>query len=200
MNLCLPRFRSLLSVLLLAWPLTARPHCDTLEGPVVAAARAALNRGDVTPVLMWVQPDDEAAVQAAFARTLVVRRQSPEAAALADTWFFETLVRLHRAGEGAPYTGLKSGAPEEPGIAAADRALASGESADLLAATVEPLHALLAAKLAAVRERQRHASDSVAAGRAYVAAYVDYVHFAERLATLARSAPADANAHASHAH
>lgn len=200
MNLRLSRFSPLLSVLLLAWPLTARPHCDTLEGPVVAAARAALGRGDVTPVLMWVQPDDEAAVQAAFARTLLVRRQSPEAATLADTWFFETLVRLHRAGEGAPYTGLKSGAPEEPGIAAADHALAAGDASDLLAATLEPLHAALEAKLASVRERQQHANDSVAAGRAYVAAYVDYVHFAERLAALARSAPSNADAHARHTH
>jgi hypothetical protein len=42
-----------------------------------------------------------------FTKTLAVRKQSKEAKELADMYFFETLVRIHCAGEGAPYTGLK---------------------------------------------------------------------------------------------
>jgi hypothetical protein len=34
-------------------------HCDTLDGPVVATARAALDKGDVAPLLKWVRKDDE---------------------------------------------------------------------------------------------------------------------------------------------
>lgn len=174
---------------LVASPVTLHAHCDTREGPVVLAAQDALKKGDVTPVLRWVKAADEDAIRAAFDKTVAVRKQSKEAAELADTWFFETLVRIHRAGEGAPFTGLKSGVPEEPGIAAADHALDSGKVDDVLAQTAGPLQAALTAKFERVRMLKSHADHSVEAGREYVEAYVDYVHFAERLALLAAGSP-----------
>ena len=109
-------------------------HCDTTQGPVVADARIALDRGDITPVLKWLKPDSETEVRAAFQHALEVRALSPEAQHLADRYFFETLVRVHRAGEGAPYTGLKDVAPEAI-IQASDKALASA-SVDELVQTV----------------------------------------------------------------
>src|SRR5574340_348706 len=98
-------------------------HCDTLDGPVVATARASLEKGDVTPVLKWVRKEDEKEIQELFNKTLIVRKQGKEAKELADMYFFETLVRIHRAGEGAPYTGLKAAGTVEPSVAAADKAL-----------------------------------------------------------------------------
>lgn len=101
-------------------------HCDTLDGPVVETARTALETGDVTPLLKWVQADDEKEIRTAFQKTLAVRAKGAEAKELADMYFFETLVRIHRAGEGAPYTGLKPGADVDPAVALADRALETG--------------------------------------------------------------------------
>jgi hypothetical protein len=168
-----------LGLLALALPGLARAHCDTLDGPVVADARAALTKGDVTPVLKWVKAGDEAEIRDAFARAVAVRGLGPEAQQLADTFFFETLVRVHRAGEGAPFTGLKPAGAIEPPVAAADQALADG--------TVEKLAQKIGEHAAAgVRERfsqaqatKKHAGESVAAGRAYVEAYVTYVHYVE---------------------
>ena len=69
------------------------------------------------------------------------RKSGPEARALADTWFFETVVRVHRAGEGAPYNGLEpAGQDLGPAIAAADRSVDAGYPAaveKLLADTVK---------------------------------------------------------------
>ncbi len=183
---------------LVASPAALRAHCDTREGPVVLAAQEALKKGDVTPVLKWVKAADEDAIRAAFEKTVAVRRQSKEAAELADTWFFETLVRIHRAGEGAPYSGLKSGAPEEPGIVAADHALDSGKVDDVLAQTLVPLQTALTAKFERARMLKPHANHSVEAGREYVEAYVEYVHFAEHIAALASGSPAAVEA--SHGH
>lgn len=171
------------SALLLATA-EVRAHCDTLEGPVVSAARAALSKGEVSPVLMWVGPRDEPEIRSAFDRALVVRKQSPAAAQLADTWFFETLVRVHRAGEGAPYSGLQPEAKAEPGIAAADRALTAGNADALVADTTRSLETALKQRFERVKDLKAQANDNVEAGRAYVAAYVDYVHFVERAAKL----------------
>ena len=68
-----------------------------------------------------------------FAKTLAVRKLNPEARELADLYFFETLVRIHRAGEGAPYTGLKpAGRDLGPAIPAADKAIETGALEPLL--------------------------------------------------------------------
>ncbi|OQB82420.1 MAG: hypothetical protein BWX88_03971 [Planctomycetes bacterium ADurb.Bin126] len=138
---------------------TAFAHCDTMDGPVVKDAQAALERSDVTGVLKWVPKASEDEIRQMFAKTLVVRAKGPEARELADMYFFETLVRLHRAGEGFAYTGLKpAGTPVPPPVAKADEALAKG-SVDEQAA--------------------KHKDESVEAGRKFVAAYVQFVHYVE---------------------
>src|SRR5574342_1437169 len=109
-------------------------HCDGLDGPVVKAAQRALETGNVNLVLIWVEKNDEHAIRNAFQKTLAVRKLSPQAKELADMHFFETLVRIHRAGEGAPYTGLKpAGRDLGPAIPAADRALETGDAGPLAA-------------------------------------------------------------------
>jgi len=160
----------------------ARAHCDTMDGPVVIAARVALDRGDVTPALKWVSREHDGEVRAAFAKVMKVRKQGAEAHALADLWFFETLVRLHREGEGEPYTGLKpAGTRPEPAVRAADDALVQGSADALVELVGGEVARGLRERCARAIERRRHADDSVEAGRAYVAAYVDFVHYTERM-------------------
>src|SRR5687768_5192543 len=91
------------ALMLCAIPTTASAHCDSLDGPVVKAAQQALASRDVRAVLIWVGAGDEAEIRSAFDQTLAVRELDPRARALADRYFFETVVRVHRAGEGAPY-------------------------------------------------------------------------------------------------
>src|SRR5574341_1508897 len=119
--------------MLLFLPSTIFAHCDGLDGPVVKAAQRALESGNVNHVLIWVRKNDEGEIKQAFQKTLAVRKSSPQAKDLADTYFFETLVRIHRAGEGAPYTGLKpAGQDLGPAIPAADQALTSGSPEALI--------------------------------------------------------------------
>ena len=173
------------AALLFALLLPSRPaaaHCDTLDGPVVADARAALESGAVTPVLKWVAPGSEAEVRKAFDEASVVRRLGPDAKALADRSFFDTVVRVHRASEGEPFTGVKPAGTElSPAVRAADRSFESGSADELVRLVAERNAALLRERFARAREARRHASESVAAGREYVRAYVEYVHAAESL-------------------
>jgi hypothetical protein len=171
-------------------PAPALAHCDGLDGPVVRAAQRALETRNPALVMIWVQEKDEPEIRKAFEQTLAVRALSPQARDLADRFFFETLVRVHRAGEGEPFTGLKpAGRDLGQAIPAADEAVRVG--------SVEPVQHLLTV---AIEERLRHQfgevmatktfePDDVAAGRAYVKAYVELIHFVERLYTSTMKTP-----------
>lgn len=168
-------------LLLLLLPGLAAGHCDTLDGPVVKAARNALATGDLTPLLKWVQAGDEPEIREAFQRTLLVRSKGPEAMELADRYFFETLVRIHRAGEGAPYTGLRPGTAVDPAVALADQALENGTIDHLATVLANAMTQRLRDHFHHTLEARKHADASVAAGRQFVEAYVHFTHYVEGL-------------------
>ncbi len=160
----------------------AHAHCDGLDGPVVAAAQQALQTGDLKRVLIWVRAEDEGDIARAFAETLAVRKLGPQAEALADRYFFETLVRIHRAGEGAPFTGLKpAGRDLGPAIPAADNAIETGSAEALDRLLADELREGLRKRFQEVIEKKAFAPDDVAAGRAFVEAYVAFIHYVENL-------------------
>src|SRR5450759_4351669 len=150
--------------------------------PVVADAKVALAKGDITPVLKWVRPAAESEIRSAFARALAVRGKGPEAQALADQYFFENLVRIHRAGEGAPYTGiLPAGTPIEPAIALADQSLDSGNADKLVKAITHHVEEGIRERFTRAAAAKKQTDASVAAGREFVEAYVEFTHHVERL-------------------
>ena len=177
-------------------------HCDGLDGPVVTLARKALDSGNVNLVLPWVRAEDEGEIRKVLDQESTVRKLGGQARELADTHFFETLVRMHRAGEGAPFTGLQpAGRDLGPAVPAADQALESG--------SVELLEKLLSDAIRdgvhkhfhAALGRRKFGPDNVKAGRAYVEAYVPYVHYVERLWQAAQgTAHAHGQPHAGHGH
>jgi uncharacterized protein DUF6448 len=168
-----------------ALPESAHAHCDSLDGPVVRDARAALESGDSTIVRKWVAVDQEPELLEVFGNALAVRTLGAPARDVADRLFFETLVRLHRASEGEAFTGLKPAGSVDPGLQMADAALAAGSVRDLVDDLGVAVRQAVEARFAAVQETERHAGDNVAAGRAYVKAYVEYAHLVEQLHGLA---------------
>src|ERR1044071_4600301 len=163
---------AMLAAAMVLTPQTARAHCDGLDGPVVKAAQKALEDSNVNLVLIWVQKDDEAEIKRAFERPLAGRKLNVEAKELADMYFFETLVRVHRAGEGAPFTGLKpAGRDLGPAIPAADEAVRVGSVEPVRQLLTIAIQERLGEQFAEVMATMTFEPDDVAAGRAYVKAY-----------------------------
>ena len=180
------KIRHLLALLvvyeiLFIWAIRAEAHCDTLDGPVVATAQTALEAGDVTPLLKWVSSEEEPNIRTAFQKTIEVRKLGGQARDLADMYFFETLVRIHRAGEGAPYTGLKPGTTVDPAVALADKALASGSVDELSSILSKAMTSGIVARYNNALESQKHADENVSAGREFVNDYVVFTHYVEGL-------------------
>ena len=171
-------------------------HCDSMTGPVVKAGRQALEQKDVRYALIWVRPSDEPEIRSAFEKTLAVRESGAAAKALAERYFFETLVRVHRAGEGAPYTGLKDeDVQPEPGIALAERALAANSAQELSRELTAALQQQLEASFRSVRNAAGFSPADLESGRRYVADYVGYIHYVERLHSAIGSAGASHEHH-----
>ena len=186
------RFDALIMVLavLSVTPTFVFAHCDGIDGPVVKAAQNALAKGDVNAVLIWVQPNDERELREVFRKTLAVRKLSTESKDLADRYFFETLVRLHRAGEGAPYTGLKPARRDlGPAIPAADSALDQDSLEPLLRLMDTAVNAGIHEQFKKAAEKRKFPTSDIAAGREYVRAYVEYIHYVERLYSAAKTSP-----------
>jgi hypothetical protein len=166
---------------------SAQAHCDAIDGPVATAAQKALDTDNVNLALPYAPAAAEAEIKAAFAQAREVRGLGADAHALADRAFIETTVRLHRAGEGAPYTGLKpAGIDHGAAIAAAERAVGAGTPAPARAFLVEELEHGLHARFAAVEgtrnaSREPIAAKDVPAARARASAELGFVTFVEGL-------------------
>jgi hypothetical protein len=163
----------------------AHAHCDSLDGPVAKAVEKALENGSLNSVLPYAPATAEGEIRSAFEKSRKVRGLGPDARALADKAFMETVIRLHRAGEGAPYTGLKpAGIDHGPVITAADHAVETGDLAKLKAALAQEIEHALQERLAHVRELQKaplapESAAEVPAARERISAELGFVTFAE---------------------
>jgi hypothetical protein len=155
-------------------------HCDTMEGPVVKDAKIAIEKNNVNYVLKWVGAADEKEIREAFALVMKVRPLSADARLLADKYFFETLVRVHRAGEGMAFTGVKpSGTPIDEKILAADKSIESGNLSELEKMVPENQRPELRERFKRVNSLKNFDVNNVKAGREYIEAYVQFFHYAE---------------------
>jgi hypothetical protein len=182
---------TLIAVMASLAPGFALAHCDSLDGPVLVEAKAALAKRDVTPLLKWIPKADEAEITAAFQKTVALSGKGADVKEMAEMYFFETLVRIHRAGEGFAYTGLKATVKDAgPAVLGADQALEIGCPQALTNLVTGEAAEGIRRRFDHTMELRAKADTSVEAGREYVAAYVDYVHYVEGVHTAAeKSAP-----------
>ena len=173
---------AMLAVAAVLAPHTAQAHCDGLDGPVVKAAQKALSESNVNLVLIWVQKEDETEIRRAFEKTLAVRKLNAERPSWPTGISLETLVRVHRAREGAPYTGLKpAGRDLGPAIPAGDKALETGNLEPVVKLLSEKMEHGLREHFEEVTAKKKFDQNDVEAGREFVKSYVEYIHYVEGL-------------------
>ena len=175
------RFLSLLffSILLFSSEVTFA-HCDTMDGPLIADARKAMGQNNVNYVLKWVSAANESEIRVAFNLVMKVKGLSPEAKELSEKYFFDTLVRIHRAGEGMPFTGVKpSGTPIDEKVLAADKSIEIGNLSPLKDKVSKDDIPELKKLFDKVMSLKNFDVNNVEAGREYIEAYVQFFKFAE---------------------
>ena len=161
--------------------LPASAHCDSFDGPVIKDALTALKQNNVELVLKWVEPQHEKEITDKFNQTLRLKGKNKEINDVLETSFLETLVRLHREGEGAPYTGLKPEGSTTKLVQMADNSLAKKDVNEVINIVTSHLKEVLQDKYTKAIELSKTKENSVDEGRAYVEAYVEYTHTLEAI-------------------
>lgn len=168
---------------------TAWTHCDTMNGPVATAARKALEAGQFETIAIFVGEKQEKELRQRFGQCLTVYKMGGHAKQLAERYFLETAVRLNRKTQGIPFKGLKPAQPFTPDIAAAEKALETGE--------LKPVTDLLSAELKKETEKwfkkatevRKAKDESVAAGRKRLNAYYRYIIYVRGLYLAIQAGP-----------
>lgn len=178
------------------FPMNAEAHCDSMDGPVILAAQKALKTGDVNGVLIWVNAKQENQIRTVFAQTMKVRTMSEDVREIADLYFFETLVRLHRETEGEPYTGLKpAGTDFGPAIPAGDNAMETGSLVEVRNLIMNTFEEGLQPRFENLVEAKDFNSENLEAGREFVKRYVEFMHYIEPVYGMVKSEHAVKHAH-----
>jgi hypothetical protein len=182
----------------LAVPQPAEAHCDSEQGPVATAAHQSLEKGNVKLILPYVKPEAENELIAAFKQTLAVRKAGGDAKELADRYFIETAIRLHREGEGAPYTGVTDETTPKA-ILVADKSMATGSLDETYKLLDQAMKKGLQEKYDAVVKARAEANKlgTVEAHRERVEAELIFEKYVYELFTLASAAepPAEGHSH-----
>lgn len=177
------------------------PHCDSMDGPVVRAAIRAMEERDVDLLLPFVKAEGEDEVRRAFELVIAAREQGTTAREVADRYLFDTVVRVHRAGEGAPFTGVKpAGLSVGPVIPVAERAIETGSAHELLELLGDALRDEVKERLDRVLEFQIHADGPVPEAREYVEAMLGFQVWAHTVHGAIRSAPHGTSEDREHVH
>lgn len=180
----------LLSLVMSVFSMPTFAHCDSYDGPVIHDARLALQKGEVSFVMKWIREEHEEEIKSLFSKTLSLKNADHQIYNIVEKHFLETLVRLHREGEGAPFTGLKPTGSVTPIIQMADKSIEDSDIESLLNNLHNHIQKIVIEKYEKVSALNKVKDHSIRVGRAYVAAYVDYTHTLE--------AVEDAIAHGGH--
>lgn len=156
-------------------------HCDSYDGPTIKDAIKALETNNVNLVLKWITPEQENEIIPLFNKTYALKSGDKEVLAIVKKHFFETLVRLHRETEGAPYTGLKPAGTTKKIIQLSDQAVVSKDIDDLLGKLNNHIGKAIREKYERVAALDKVKNDSPEKGREFVEAYVDYTHTIEAI-------------------
>lgn len=172
------------------------PHCDSKDGPVVKAAIKALDAGDVSLILPYVYKKGEREVKEAFKKVMAARKAGGAAGEVADLYFFETVVRVHRAGEGAPYTGLKpAGLDVGPVIPLAEKALETGKADKVVKMLTDTVRDELTRRFGHAMHLRKNATRGVTEAREYVEAMLGFQVYSHKLYLATKADPHEGGDH-----
>ena len=159
-------------------------HCDTESGPVIKAAKQAIKTGNVNYILIWVQKDDSEKIIEVFNKTILNIKKDPTNQENYEKELFTTLLKVHREGEGAEFSGIKDDNTVLKPIKMADSAIDDGSIKEVSKMVTNHIERVITEKFTELEHARQFDVNDVEAGREYVRKYVEFMHLIEGLHNL----------------
>jgi len=159
-------------------------HYDARNGPVMKAAKMALETGNVNYVLIWVPEESENQLKNLLEKTFCKRRAQKDVHDVTIDWYFQMVSRLHRSGERVLYTCMKpDGLDESPIVPKVERAIEIGDVEEIIGGIPNTKEGDLRQRFRHVMNKRNYDVNNIAAGRAYVSAFIDFIVYVHNLYT-----------------
>ena len=160
------------------------PNYDITKGLVMDAAKMALDTGNVNYVLIWVPEASENKLKNLFDKTVCEHRDRKDVQDIALDWYFETVSRLHRSRKRVLYTFMKpDGLDESQIFQKVERAIEIGDVEELIGDIPYTKEGDLRQRFRHVMDKRNYDVNNIAAGRAYVSAFIDFIIYVHNLST-----------------
>jgi len=169
--------------------LQANAHCDSYDGPVIKEAIKALQTNNVNLVYKWIDKSHEVEITSLFNKTYSLRNGDKEIYTIVEKHFLETLVRLHRETENAPFTGIKPAGQIPKIVQMSDNTVENGDIDDLLNKLDNHINSVVKEKFVLMQKLAKEKDTTPEKGREYVRAYVDFTHTVLGLHTIIDNTP-----------
>jgi hypothetical protein len=146
-------------------------------GPMMKAARMALESGNARHILIWVPEGSENTLKNLLEKACCERYSQKSKAA---DWYFETVQRLHRSGMQSNYSGIEDVIfGEIPVIRKADEAIETGNFEQLSGLVPVMDISELRQRFDTIREMRNY--PDLSAGRTFVSAYLEFMLYLYKL-------------------
>jgi hypothetical protein len=147
---------------------------DEMQGPVVKAAKMALETGNVNYILIWLPEESENTLKNLLEKTCCTRSSRMNMKNRAYDWYFEMVNRFFNIGRPRDNLTIRGGLAEKPLDLKVDKAIESGnfeEIRDIIPVTHE---ADAKQRFLHVMNMRNYPVNNIAEGRAYVSAFFDF--------------------------
>jgi hypothetical protein len=152
------------------------------DGPVISAAKRALETGNAHYILIWIPEESENTVKNLLEKAYCERYTQKNAYNHIVDWYFETINHLHSVHYGPYNLTISTKAPEEKTIIfLVERTCESGNFEEITTVIQDTPSGEMRQRFNDVMKKRNYGVENIAAGRVYVSAFTDFIAFVNNL-------------------
>jgi hypothetical protein len=146
------------------------------NGPVMRAAKMALETGNADHILIWVPEESENTLKNLLEKTCCERTTQRKARNHSIEWYLQTINRLHSEYYRPHDLNISTKTPEErKTILLVERACETGNFDEIATVMQITSDEEIRQRFNDVLNKSNYDMDNIAAGRAYVSAFTDFI-------------------------
>lgn len=157
---------------------------DSHNGPMMIAAKRALETGKAHHILIWIPEKSENTLKNLLEKVCCKRRIQADGHDRIVDWYFETISRFHSGYYGPHNLNISTKTPEEKSIIfLVESACESGNFEEITTVIRDTPTGEMRQRFDDVMKKRNYCEENIAAGRVYVSVFTYFIAFVNNLRT-----------------